>query len=166
MKNKIFRKLVEFYDIDKVNKGLMLTLCALAYLIAKHKAVGEKDWLPIIIEFVMILGLIVQILREDRDKKKIINYVLANLVISLINIGIYFLNKYWNDKVMGAIVVVTILWIGVIVIIIRAIFMMKTQKNMKKSKKIMVVIAVIYFIVLAIAVTILCWKDITYVFRN
>ncbi|URZ17746.1 hypothetical protein [Clostridium felsineum] len=165
MKNKIFGELVKFYDIDKVDKGLMLTLSAVAYFIAKHTPVG-KDWLPVVLEFVMILGLIVQILREDRDKKKIMNYVLATLVMSLINSGLYFLNKYWNDKVMGSIVFVTIIWVAAIVVIIRAIFMMKTQKNMKKSKKIMVVIAVIYFIVLAIAVTILCWKDITYVFRN
>ncbi|URZ05302.1 hypothetical protein [Clostridium felsineum] len=165
MRNKIFRKLVEFYDIEKIDKGLMLTLYTIAYLIAKHTPVG-KDWLPIVLELVMILGLIVQILREDRDKKKIMNYVLATLVMSLINSGIYFLNKYWNDKIMGSIVFVTIIWVAAIVVIIRVIFMMKTQRNMKKSKKIMLVIVVIYFIAIAIAVTILFWKDITYVFRN
>ncbi|URZ17752.1 hypothetical protein [Clostridium felsineum] len=166
MMNKIFKKVVKFYDIDKLGRGTLVGIFMMSYLMAKRIDRDGKFWASFVLTLVMILGLIVQILREDRDKKKIINYILATLVMSLISSGIYFLNKYWNDKVMGSIVFVTIIWVAAIVVIIRAIFMMKTQKNMKKSKKIMVVIAVIYIIVLAIAVTILCWKDITYVFRN
>ncbi|URZ17744.1 hypothetical protein [Clostridium felsineum] len=165
MRNKIFRKLVEFYDIDNVGKGTLVGVSIMSYLMAKRTGHDGKFWVCLVITFIIILGLIVQILREDRDVKKIKTCLVVTLLGAFVTSIIYLGNKYYNNDAVSDRLVELLLWVLVIVAIIRAMYMIRDKSNkMKKSKKIIVVIAVIYFVAATMAATIFFEFKIGYFF--
>ncbi|MCR3758746.1 hypothetical protein KYB31_07030 [Clostridium felsineum] len=155
MRNKIFRKLVEIYDAGSLATGTLVSISIISYIVAKRTARDAKIWVCFVITLVMILGLIVQIMRKDKEAQKIKTYLVGTLIGIFVTSISYLMNKYYNNIVIGSYLVELFLCVFAIVIIICTIIVLRNKNNrFKKSQKIMFVIFLIYCIFIAIAAAI------------
>ncbi|URZ17749.1 hypothetical protein [Clostridium felsineum] len=156
MRNKIFRKLVEIYDAGSLATGTLVSISIISYIVAKRTARDAKIWVCGVITLAMILGLIVQIMRKDREARRIKTYLFGTLIGIFVTSISYLMNKYYNNIVIVGYLVELFLCALAIVIIICTIIVLRNKNNrFKKGQKIFFVVFSIYCIVILIVVMIL-----------
>ncbi|KOF55649.1 hypothetical protein AGR56_17470 [Clostridium sp. DMHC 10] len=138
MRNKIMEKLISIYDYTNPKLSVQVNICValITSLIVKLFSDDVTIYLFICITVILSIGSLVQILRKDRNVKKILYYVLGTLFGMFITYMIYIGDMYSheNNKVMLAIVIKIIIGVMALLIdIIGVIFIM--NKGIEKREK-------------------------------
>ncbi|URZ01864.1 hypothetical protein [Clostridium felsineum] len=161
MRNKIFDKLIEIYDSGSLSMGTLISITVVVYFVANRMSASAKFWVIFADTLVMLLGLIVQILREDRTAKQIKTYLFGTLILAFIATIAYFLNKYGDNIVIGSILVGVFILVFTIIIIAATIFVLRNKDDrFKKSQKIFFVVFSICLIAILIVFVIAAEKKI------
>ncbi|WP_207642184.1 hypothetical protein [Clostridium sp. DMHC 10] len=131
-------KLISIYDYTNPKLSVQVNICValITSLIVKLFSDDVTIYLFICITVILSIGSLVQILRKDRNVKKILYYVLGTLFGMFITYMIYIGDMYSheNNKVMLAIVIKIIIGVMALLIdIIGVIFIM--NKGIEKREK-------------------------------
>lgn len=155
MKDEFFKKLISIFDYRDLKISISFNIFIVLLTCFIVKVFGGSVIISIMtcMTAILSLGLVVQIVRKDRNIKMIVSYIVGTLFLLFATFVMYFMNIYKNNEMLMAnLIKISISVIALLLDIIGFFFIMN-NKNEKK-KKIILVVCMVYITFVAI-VTIL-----------
>lgn len=153
MRYKIKNKLISLFDYTGgSNRSLYFTiLSVVSYFLGNFMGFSGVISVLVFLIAVTAMGTIIQVIRKDGEKKNLIVYLSATLLLSFITVMVWLIQHYGasNDDIGLANTIKVFLSVIAICIDIWAVFIMSHPSN-SKSKKILFVVCGVYMTIMSI----------------
>jgi len=151
------RKLIGIFDYTNSDTPALVYIVIALVICIVTKLLHINTLISILtcICIVLMIGVIVQILRKDKNIKKIISYIVGTLFSIFATIMVYEINKYSNknNDVMLAIVIKISICVMALLFDIPGAFYIMNENNSKR-KKILILVCMIYITMIAVALVV------------